>query len=230
MATTAVHAATPLRFPLDDFARTAALVISVMAFALFGSTRTVNRAGATQPLGPGWSPPPLPALGALGFGSVSEPRDCDASSMRDGGECLNSDTAIAFVSPGKPEARGPATLSARSSDRGFAAPPVASPDGSNAALPTPARSLAASDIKATINAHLGRVKFCFAQQPDAAGVATIQFVANPEGGAVTDVRLMQSTIGSADVEQCLLRHVSAFRFPSFEGAAKTITVPFRMNP
>ncbi len=108
------------------------------------------------------------------------------------------------------------------------APASAAPDAAKAIPPAPLKAVNAADIKATIGAYTGRVKFCFAKKPDAAGVATIRFVVHPDGG-VTDVNLAQSTLGSADIEQCLLRHVSVMRFPAFDGAAKTITVPFRMD-
>jgi TonB family protein len=92
----------------------------------------------------------------------------------------------------------------------------------------PLKKVTANDIQATISKYMGRVKFCFAKNPEAKGVAKVRFVVNPDG-SVSDVSMAESTIGNADIEQCLVRRVAVMRFPAFEGAAKTVTFPFRFN-
>jgi hypothetical protein len=120
---------------------------------------------------------------------------------------------------------------------GEAVPPVEPEKGSDAvpiekpAGPSgegPLKAITANDIKATINKYMGRVKFCFAKNPEAKGVATVRFVVNPDG-KVSDVAMAETTIGNADIEQCLLRRVALMQFQSFEGAPKTVTFPFRFN-
>lgn len=101
-------------------------------------------------------------------------------------------------------------------------------------MPTPApvaaplTNIGADQIKSTIGKYMGRVKFCFAKNPDAKGEVKVRFVINPSG-AVTNAALVASSIGSAEIEQCLIRRVMMMNFPAFEGAPKTVTFPFRFQ-
>jgi hypothetical protein len=110
-------------------------------------------------------------------------------------------------------------------------PPAAAvpPAGADVTAPPPPKTaITAADIKATINSYMGRIKFCYAQNPDAKGVVTMKFVVNPDG-SVSDIAMAESTIGNPEIEECLKRRVSVMRFPTFLGSAKTITFPFRFN-
>ena len=74
---------------------------------------------------------------------------------------------------------------------------------------------------------MGRIKFCYAKNPDAKGVVTMKFVVNPDG-SVSDIAMV-IMIGNSEIEDCLKRRVAVMRFPPCPGAAKTITFPFRFN-
>ncbi len=107
-------------------------------------------------------------------------------------------------------------------------PAVVPPTGTEPPPAAPLKHVTADDIKTTINSYMGRVKFCFAKNPDSKGVVTVRFKINPDG-SVSDAAVAESSIGNAEIEQCLMRRVSLMRFQPFEGAAKTITLPFRFN-
>lgn len=97
-----------------------------------------------------------------------------------------------------------------------------------ATAPGAVEKMTADIIRATIGNYMGRVKFCFAKSPDAAGVVKVSFVINPNG-QVSGARVASSSMGNADVEQCLVRRVAVMKFPAFSGSSKNVTFPFRFN-
>jgi len=103
--------------------------------------------------------------------------------------------------------------------------PAAAPPETSA---PPLAALTPAAVQATINGYLPRVRFCFAQNPEAKGVVALKFAVNPDGSA-SNVAIANSTIGNADIEQCLVRRVSVMRFPRFAGDAKNVTFPFRLE-
>ena len=111
--------------------------------------------------------------------------------------------------------------------------PEATPEGGGPeATPQPTGPLGqitAGVISSTVNRYMGRVRFCFAKNPNASGVVRIRFVIAPSG-EVTSANVANSTLGNAEIEQCLVRRVLMMRFPAFEGSPKTVTFPFRFNP
>jgi len=92
----------------------------------------------------------------------------------------------------------------------------------------PLPQLTADHIRKTIANSMGRVKFCFAKNPDASGVVKVKFVIAPAGN-VASAAIASSTLGNAEIEQCLLRRVMLMRFPAFEGSSKTVTFPFNIS-
>jgi len=92
----------------------------------------------------------------------------------------------------------------------------------------PLPQLTADHIRRTIANSMGRVKFCFAKNPDASGVVKVKFVIAPAGN-VASAAITSSTLGNAEIEQCLVRRVMLMRFPAFEGSSKTVTFPFNIS-
>ncbi len=94
---------------------------------------------------------------------------------------------------------------------------------------TPGGQITGDVIRNTVSGYMGRVRFCFAKMAEGtSGEAKIRFVISPTG-EVTSATVASSTLGNADVEQCLIRRVMLMRFPAFEGSPKTVTFPFRFN-
>lgn len=88
--------------------------------------------------------------------------------------------------------------------------------------------ITSAHIRGTISRYMGRVKFCFAKSPNVSGVVKVRFIIAPAGN-VSSASIAGSTLGNAEIEQCLLRRVMLMRFPAFEGSPKTVTFPFRLN-
>lgn len=93
----------------------------------------------------------------------------------------------------------------------------------------PLTNMTADAIRRTIGGYMGRIKFCFAKNPEASGVVKIRFVISPSG-QVTSANVAGSTLANPEIESCLVRRVMVMHFPAFEGSPKTVTFPFRFNP
>ncbi|MDP8223239.1 MAG: TonB family protein [Candidatus Lernaella stagnicola] len=91
--------------------------------------------------------------------------------------------------------------------------------------PQPLTKLTPATIRATIAKYMGRVKFCFAKNPEASGTVKVGFTINPDG-SVTGTHVASSSMSNAAVEQCLVRRVSFMRFPASSGSSKKVTFPF----
>jgi serine/threonine protein kinase len=136
---------------------------------------------------------------------------------------LNADTVVATgPPPTSPPTKPPTTPPAPGATPQPIAPPQPTPP------PQPLGKITATTIKSTIAKYMGRVKFCFAKSPDAKGTVKVSFVINPSG-TVSGAHVASTNMGNAAIEQCLVRRVSVMKFPTFAGAPKNVTFPFRFN-
>lgn len=152
---------------------------------------------------------------------VNEKND-EARSALDELTKLKSETTVAANTGNKPGEEKPSGGPAKGTEEIIAKPTTPTP------MVAPLANISADQIKSTIGKYMGRVKFCFAKNPDAKGEVKMRFVVNPSG-AVTNAVVAGSSIGNAEIEQCLVRRVMMMNFPAFEGSPKTVTFPFRFN-
>jgi len=95
-------------------------------------------------------------------------------------------------------------------------------------------SLSKEVIRRVIRQHLNEVRFCYEQQlavkPDLQGRVAIQFIISPTG-TVQMAKVASSTMGNAQVENCIAKAVQRWTFPSPEGGGVVIvTYPFVLSP
>ncbi len=95
-------------------------------------------------------------------------------------------------------------------------------------------SLSKEVIRRVIRQHINEIRFCYEQalsnKPDLAGRVSVQFVISPTG-AVQTSKLADSTLGSSGVEDCIVKAVRRWTFPSPEGGGVVIvTYPFVLSP
>lgn len=85
-------------------------------------------------------------------------------------------------------------------------------------------------IRRYVRRHINQIRFCYERelqsQPNLAGRVNIRFVISPSG-AVSSSNVASSTIGNAQVEQCVARAVQRIPFPhSNTGGVVVVTYPF----
>lgn len=95
-------------------------------------------------------------------------------------------------------------------------------------------SLSKEVIRRVIRQHLNEVRFCYEQQlaikPDLQGRVAVQFIISATG-TVQMSRVASSTLGNAQVENCIVKAVRRWVFPSPEGGGVVIvTYPFVLQP
>jgi TonB family protein len=95
-------------------------------------------------------------------------------------------------------------------------------------------SLSKEVIRRVIRQHINEVRFCYesalSAKPDLAGRVSVQFVISPTG-AVQTSKLAQSSLGNSGVENCIVKAVRRWTFPSPEGGGVVIvTYPFVLQP
>lgn len=95
-------------------------------------------------------------------------------------------------------------------------------------------SLSKEVIRRVIRQHINEVRFCYEQalsaNPDLGGRVGVQFVISPTG-AVQTSKLASSTLGNSGVENCIVKAVRRWTFPSPEGGGVVIvTYPFVLQP
>ena len=95
-------------------------------------------------------------------------------------------------------------------------------------------SLSKEVIRRVIRQHINEIRFCYEQvlatKPDLGGRVGIQFIISPTG-AVQMSKLASSTLGNGTVEQCIVKAVRRWTFPSPEGGGVVIvTYPFVLAP
>jgi hypothetical protein len=88
--------------------------------------------------------------------------------------------------------------------------------------------LSASEIRGVVMGHLGALRACYekgaARDPLLKGTLTVQWQIAPAGN-VSDARSLNSKLGNAAVEECILREVRQLRFPA-SPALSNVEWPF----
>ena len=112
-----------------------------------------------------------------------------------------------------------------------AAPPADAGSEEPAAPPAGASEKGTIDIeevKAVIRSYMGRIKICYKtgldRNPDLKGEVKVLFTIGTDG-RVTSSRIAESTLGDADVENCILRRFRRMEFPAPSGGEVTIKYP-----
>lgn len=91
-------------------------------------------------------------------------------------------------------------------------------------------SLSKEAIRRVIQRNLSQVRFCYEQglstRPDMAGRISVQFMISPSG-VVQHTAVAQSTLGSAQVDQCVAAAVRRWTFPAPDGGGYvSVSYPF----
>lgn len=90
-------------------------------------------------------------------------------------------------------------------------------------------SLSQSQVLDVINRHQHKIQACYEQalvaQPQLSGRVTFSWVIQTNG-AVSNVRLSNSTLGSPSAARCMTRVVRQMRFPKPKGGPVPVTFPF----
>jgi hypothetical protein len=85
------------------------------------------------------------------------------------------------------------------------------------------------EIQRVINAHIYQIQGCYERQlmkdPSLAGKVSFQWVI-ALSGAVSGVRVGQSSLRSAEVTSCIQSAIQGWHFPQPQGGSVTITYPF----
>jgi hypothetical protein len=94
-------------------------------------------------------------------------------------------------------------------------------------------SLSKEVIRRIVHRHINEVKFCYekqlSQRPDLAGRVSIKFIIAGTG-AVQMAAVESSTLGNAQVENCIAQAVRRWTFPQPEGGGIVIvTYPFQLT-
>lgn len=93
-------------------------------------------------------------------------------------------------------------------------------------------SLSKEVIRRVIRQHLNEVRFCYEQglstKPDLEGRVIVSFIISPTG-TVQSSSLAKSTVGSNDVEQCIVKAVRRWSFPSPDGGVVLVKYPFLLQ-
>jgi TonB family protein len=85
-------------------------------------------------------------------------------------------------------------------------------------------------IAAVIREHLGQIRYCYERQlsanPDLYGKVKVRFTISGDGG-VDSQSVAQTTLKSAMVEECILRRIATWKFPTPKGGTKVlVSYPF----
>lgn len=93
----------------------------------------------------------------------------------------------------------------------------------------PAGTLETSVIKNVIKKHLPSIKYCYESKlrasPTLSGKVTVQFVIGRKG-KVVDARIKSSSLGSTEVESCVLKQIRKMKFPKPKGGVVSVSYPF----
>lgn len=100
--------------------------------------------------------------------------------------------------------------------------------------PGPGGSLDKGVIRQVIGDHLAEVRDCYerelASTPSLAGTVAVKFVILPNG-AVAASHVSRSTVGNAQLEQCVATQVRTWKFPRPEGGGVLVaSYPFAFRP
>ena len=93
--------------------------------------------------------------------------------------------------------------------------------------------LNSSKITQVVRRRKGTVKACYEKQlernPRLSGRVKLQFTIL-ESGRVGSTRILEDTIGDAQVGRCIAGAMKRWRFPKPEGGSVTIAFPFAFAP
>ncbi len=95
-------------------------------------------------------------------------------------------------------------------------------------------SLSKEVIRRVVRRHINEVKFCYERElntrPDLAGRVAIKFIISATG-AVQSANVANSSLGNANVEQCVAQAVRRWAFPAPDGGGiVVVTYPFMLSP
>lgn len=87
-------------------------------------------------------------------------------------------------------------------------------------------------VRQVIASYRDQVRYCYSQElnrnPRLAGKISVRFTIG-EGGYVSRAGIAQSTVGDAALEECLVRKISAWKFPAPRGGLVIVNYPFIFN-
>ncbi len=90
-------------------------------------------------------------------------------------------------------------------------------------------SLDGAAIAAVVKSKISGIKYCYEKElknnPNLAGKVVVNFTIGATGD-VTAYKVENSTIGNAEVEQCILRMVRRWKFPQPSGGDVNVSYPF----
>jgi hypothetical protein len=93
-------------------------------------------------------------------------------------------------------------------------------------------SLTKDDIRQTVHLHEAEVRQCYDAgrklKPGIGGEVTASFVIDVTG-AVSHVRITQSTLKNANVENCMINHLTHWHFPRPNHGEVKVTYPWRLT-
>jgi len=87
--------------------------------------------------------------------------------------------------------------------------------------------ITSTHIKQVLAFYADSMKKCYQNKPDAKGTVKLRFVIMPSG-KVDEVILINTTVASAEIEQCLIGMIKAARFPAFKGEAVEVSNSFQI--
>ena len=86
-----------------------------------------------------------------------------------------------------------------------------------------------TDIDAYIRRNLAKVLWCYEnglkKNPNLAGRVVINFIIS-ESGDVISAKVHRTTLGSAEVENCVAEQIKKIKFPKPKGGIVIVTYPF----
>jgi len=89
--------------------------------------------------------------------------------------------------------------------------------------------LAPNVVLGVINRRIGGVRACYSRalksNPNLYGRLAVQFTIGPEGN-VTEAIALDNSLNNKSLEDCILQHVRAWRFPKPKNGEVTIMYPF----
>ncbi len=93
--------------------------------------------------------------------------------------------------------------------------------------------LSKDEIQRVISSHVGEIQYCYEKQlrsnAGLAGRVQLEWVVSPSG-AVTSVKLANSTLASTEATNCMMSKVKTWKFPKPRGnGSLTIVYPFVFN-
>jgi TonB family protein len=114
-------------------------------------------------------------------------------------------------------------------DMGNTAPLLATNTGR---APASTGKLPQEAVESTVAAHRAEIRWCYQQglqaNPDLRGKVVVEFTVS-EAGDVSAARVKESTVGIAEVEQCLVSKLRRWHFPAPSGGSVTVFYPFAFS-